>query len=197
MGLGEHARLVGDVHRDVLAPDEIEAAVGVGKIGDAALPGGDRPVQPAERVQAFRRGDVFGSNVDRRHRAAMVVREIARRAADAAAGIEHAHPFRYAGELGQHLGLRQPAAVQLVDVLEHFDGWVPDVLAVRFERGEDTLDQTFGTVERLDRRRRLSHGRACLRAPPTSPRPPCPRGRRRPSGPLPASPPASRTAPWS
>jgi hypothetical protein len=78
--------LVGHVHLDVLADDDIEGGVGERQLCDVALMYGDRAVEPDTVVEPPRRLAVLLGQVDRRDVAAVLIGEKPRRSASVRTG---------------------------------------------------------------------------------------------------------------
>src|SRR5208283_4395687 len=107
--------LVGDIHGDGIRPDMIEGAVWERQGERICLLKLDPLSEPAARSQDASRFDEIGGEVDRRHPATAVGREVARCAAEAATDIEHVHAGLYARTFGMLARSHDTAAVQLVE----------------------------------------------------------------------------------
>jgi hypothetical protein len=98
---GEELRLVGDVHLRVLAPDDVERAVGEREVQCVGVHDVDAFGEPSRVVQPFGGGAKVGAQIDGRHGAAVVMREQSTRSADSRPHVEHAVLAADHGEVGE------------------------------------------------------------------------------------------------
>src|SRR6266851_397250 len=148
--LAVEKRAIGDIHRGILRPYEVEFAVGERHRCRIAVAVVDKPVEPGAPRQ--HRGDTteLGGEVEAGDVAAIGRGEIARWTADAGTDIEDEVP-RGRGEQGSELGRRgAPPGMEFIDRREIVGGQAIYVFAGMRERRENRLAELRPGVMSLD-----------------------------------------------
>ena len=137
---------VGDVHRHVLRPRQIETPVSEWQIERRALFEVHPIGQPGATGELDRRGDEFGSQVDPGDPAAPHFGQISRRASQPRADVEHTLTRLRRQHACKFLSRDTAARVQLIHRGQVIDGQAIDVLARFCESREDAFDQSVTAV---------------------------------------------------
>ena len=142
MHFAQEARLVLDIHRHVLRPDDIELAIGERQIERVALLHIEQRFEAAAAVEDAGGFNQLSGQIDPRNPAAEIVRKVTRRAADTAADIEHMHVAGNSDGYRLIPGGRQPAGVEMLHRRQAIGAEALGVLAAfaqcRIDAAQDT-----------------------------------------------------------
>jgi len=144
--LAIEAIAVGDVHRRVLRPHDVEARVGKRQVEPVSLPVGDLVGKPGALRKHSGERDEFRRQVEAVDLAAELAGEIARGSADAAADVEHALRSVDLRQLCQPYGRIPPARVELIDRREVVRRKVLDILSRFLQRPQDDVAEGASPV---------------------------------------------------
>src|SRR6516162_3160725 len=149
--LGVQARLVGDVHLDVLADGDVESAVGEGEFGHVRLTNGDEVAEADDSVEPTVRFAVFVGEIHGDNGGAVAVGDIARGATDPASGVEDpgaACDLRQVHQLGGGVAAHNVKVLQQAEVGGRE---AVEVLSGGEQRVLDVAARQTGRVLALDR----------------------------------------------
>src|SRR5438067_4612015 len=144
--LAIEAITVGDVHRRVLRPHDVEARVGKRQVERVSLPVGDLVGEPSTLCKHSGERDEFRSQVEAVDLAAELAGEIARGSADAAADVEHALGAVDLRQLCQPYGRIAPARMELIDRREVVRRQVLDIFSRFLQRPQDDVAEGASPV---------------------------------------------------
>lgn len=115
MRFGIEPRTVGDIHRHVLGPGEIEARIPVRECQRVRTFAGDRVGKPCALGQIGRRVDEGWAEIDAANMGAEGGGEITRRSAEAGPDVEHLRAAFDSSRLGEFDGRSKAARVKLIE----------------------------------------------------------------------------------
>jgi hypothetical protein len=127
--LAVEAVAVGDIHRGILRPHDIETHILERQVERIALPVIDPADEAGQAGQHLRDANELGGQIDAADTAAIMPGEIARRTTEPRADIEHPLASSEADELGEPHRRRPLAAVKLVDGCEVVGRQMVEVLS--------------------------------------------------------------------
>jgi hypothetical protein len=141
---------VGNVHRRILRPHDIEAVPLEGQVERITLPVIDLIDEPCQSREHLGNADKFSGQVDAADPAAVAPSKIPRRAAEPRPDIEHPLGSAKADKLGEPHRRRPLTAVELVDWCQVVRGQMVEVLAGRLLRGSPRRDRLGCSGSRRD-----------------------------------------------